>query len=75
VRRDLALRRNALEAVLRQRFERAIAEGDLTRRADVRALAKYFVTFQQGLAVQAASGASSREMSKAVEIAMQAWPG
>jgi AcrR family transcriptional regulator len=74
VRRDLALRRNALEAVLRERFERAIVEGDLNRDADVRALAKYFVTFQQGLAVQAASGASSREMSQAVALAMQAWP-
>jgi len=74
VRKDLALRRNALEAVLKQRFERAITEGELPGHADARALAKYFVTFQQGLAVQAASGASGRELSAAVNLAMQAWP-
>lgn len=74
IKKDLALRRRATEVLLRQRFERAIEEHDLSTGVDAAALAKYFATFQQGLAVQTSSGAARGELLGAVQIAMQAWP-
>ncbi len=60
IRKELATRRCAVEQALRERFERAIAEGDLAEDSDPAALAKFIATFQHGLAVQL-SGAASRE--------------
>ena len=74
IRAELALRRGKMELLLRQRFERAVAEGDLPRDTDPTALAKYIATFQQGLAVQHAGGASCEELLAAVDIALRAWP-
>jgi AcrR family transcriptional regulator len=74
VRADLAVRRGAIEDLLRQRFKRAIAEGELPPNADPAVLAKYIATFQHGLAVQHAGGASCDQLLAAVEIAMRAWP-
>jgi AcrR family transcriptional regulator len=74
IRDELALRRAAGETALRQRFERAIAQRDLPRGSDPAALAKYVTTFQHGLAVQLAGGASRDELLAAVEVAMRAWP-
>jgi AcrR family transcriptional regulator len=74
IRAELALRRGKMELLLRQRLERAVAEGDLPRDSDPAALAKYISTFQQGLAVQHAGGASCEELLAAVDIALRAWP-
>ena len=74
IRRELASRRSASEAALRQRFERALAEGDLPAAADPADLARYIVTVLQGMAVQAAGGASRAELRRVVEVALRAWP-
>jgi hypothetical protein len=74
VRRELARRRCEMEVFLRQRLERGQAEGDLRRDVDAAALAKFYATFQNGLAVQSAGGASAEELMKAVEVALRAWP-
>ena len=74
VKHELELRRAAVEKLLRSRFERAVVEGDLGKGADVGALAKFFATFQNGLAVQMASGAKKEELMGAVGVAMGAWP-
>ena len=74
VRRELASRRSASEAALRQRFERALAEGDLAADADPADLARYIVTVLQGMAVQAAGGASREALRRVVEVALRAWP-
>jgi AcrR family transcriptional regulator len=58
-----------------QRFKRAKAEGDLPKSADPAALARYLSTVAQGIAVQAAAGATRSELRKVVEIALQHWPG
>jgi AcrR family transcriptional regulator len=57
-----------------KRFKRAKAEGDLPKNADPVALARYLGTVAQGIAVQAASGASRSELRKVVEIALRQWP-
>jgi AcrR family transcriptional regulator len=75
IRKELARRRLAGERALRDRFERAVMEGDLSRDSDPTALAKYVATFQHGLAVQSAGGASGEELLAAVEIALRKWPG
>lgn len=58
----LAGYRAAYEAAFAKRFERAIAENDLPRDANCRALAKLMVTVQQGMSVQASSGANEQEL-------------
>ena len=74
VRRELARLRQATVAVLRERFERAVREGDLPGGTDCPSLARYVATVLNGLAVQAASGATEKELRKVAAVAMRAWP-
>src|SRR6202030_2586218 len=74
VRRELNSRRADGEAGLRKRLKRARAEGDLPRSADPAALARYVVTVAHGMSVEAAGGASQRELLQVVKTAMRAWP-
>jgi AcrR family transcriptional regulator len=74
IREELAARRGLVESALKDRFARALAEGDLSAGSNPAALAKYVATFQQGLAVQSASGANREELLAAVEVALSAWP-
>jgi AcrR family transcriptional regulator len=71
---ELCKRRAAGETALRQRLERAKAEGDLKADADPKALARYVVTVQQGMSVQAAGGASREDLVTVAKLAMLAWP-
>ena len=74
VRRELVARRAAGEAAVRRRFERARAEGDLPADADPADLARYLGAVIQGMAVQAAGGASREELQRVVALALRAWP-
>jgi AcrR family transcriptional regulator len=74
IRQELASRRAAGMAAIRQRLEHAIAEGDLPAHADASDLARYVTTVIYGMAVQAAGGASRDELQRVVETALQAWP-
>jgi hypothetical protein len=74
IRQELVSRRSAGEAALRRRFKRAKAEGDLPADSNPADLARYIVTISQGMAVQAASGASREELERVVGTAMRAWP-
>lgn len=74
IREAVAARRKAMETALRERFKRAIVEGDLPADAKAADLARYVVTLITGMAVQAASGASRAELRRMVDIALQAWP-
>lgn len=75
IKNELCGRRAAGEAALRQRFERAKTEGDLKSDADPEALARFVVTVQQGMSVQAAGGASRNDLMAVAEMALRAWPG
>jgi AcrR family transcriptional regulator len=61
-------------AELRERFKRAIAEGDLPNGTDADALARFVQTVNFGLTVQAATGASRKELLWVIAAALQAWP-
>ncbi len=74
VRRELARLRQATVAALRERFDRAMREGDLPGESDCASLARYVATVLNGLAVQSASGATGTELRRVAEMAMRAWP-
>ena len=74
VHRELVTLRAQNEAVIRDRFTRAVTEGDLPKGSDPEALAKFISTVTAGLSVQATSGATHEQLSAVVQIAMQAWP-
>jgi hypothetical protein len=74
VRKDLAARRAKGEVLIRKRLERGKKEGDLPKDADLIGLARYLTTVMQGMSVQAASGASRKELRAIVNTALRAWP-
>ena len=74
IRNDLILRRDAGEKAVRLRLKRAQAEGDLPQDANPADLARYVVTVIQGIAVQAAGGATRNELRRVIENALRAWP-
>jgi AcrR family transcriptional regulator len=74
VRRELARLRQAAVSALRDRFERAMREGDLPGTTDCATLARYVATVLNGLAVQAASGATEKDLRQVAAVAMRAWP-
>ncbi len=74
VRQALIDFRAAGQAQLRERFERAKAEGDLPKTAKPDALAAFVMAVTHGMAVQANAG-FSRDMLEAVaEQALSTWP-
>lgn len=71
---ELAARRAANEALIRERLKRAKKEGDLPEDADPAALARYVTTVMQGMAVQAAGGATAKQLRDIAALALKAWP-
>jgi len=74
VREALADWRNEGTARLRDRFHRAVDEGDLPPDADPAVLARYVMTVGNGIAVQAASGATREELRQVAGTALLNWP-
>jgi AcrR family transcriptional regulator len=66
--------RLAGQAAIRERFERAHAEGDLPADSDPKELTDYLGTVVCGMAVQAASGATREDLERVIELTMRAWP-
>lgn len=73
--RDLlvAWRTNGCSHV-RERFQRAIDDGDLPPEADPALLARYVTTLAFGIAVQAASGIGRDELQEMADAALRNWP-
>ncbi|MET8082263.1 TetR/AcrR family transcriptional regulator [Streptomyces sp. NPDC005303] len=59
---------------VRERFQRAVGEGDLPARTDPGVLARYVTTFAYGIAVQAASGVGRDELQELADAALHNWP-
>jgi AcrR family transcriptional regulator len=74
VKRDLISRRAAGEVMIRERLARAKREGDLPADADVGELARFVATIMQGMAVQAAGGATAKQLRAIAATALRAWP-
>ena len=75
IRRELARLREQAVQMIRERFERAVQDGDLPKGTDCPTLARYIVTVLNGLAVQAVSGATEKELRLVAAMAMEAWQG
>lgn len=75
VRQALIDFRAAGEARLRERFERAKAEGDLAQTAKPDALAAFVMAVTHGMAVQAKAGFSRAMLEAVAEQALSTWPG
>jgi AcrR family transcriptional regulator len=73
VRKELASRRLASEAALRERFERAVQGADLPAESRPADLARYLAAVIHGIAVQAAGGASRAELRRVAALALRAW--
>ena len=72
--RELSAVRAAGEVAIRERFERAINEGDLPADADAVGLARYLMTLNCGFSVQAAGGATRAQLEEVAALALQCWP-
>jgi AcrR family transcriptional regulator len=59
---------------LRERFERAIDDGELPPTADPGLLARYVTTLAFGIAVQAASGVDRDELQNMADATLRHWP-
>ncbi|MEU7261421.1 TetR/AcrR family transcriptional regulator [Streptomyces rimosus] len=70
----LAAWRNEGTDQLRDRFRRAVDEGDLPPDSDPGVLARYVMTVANGLAVQAASGITREELQQVADAALRNWP-
>jgi AcrR family transcriptional regulator len=70
----LARHRAEKEAMLRARFEKAKKSGDLPKASDPAALARYLMVMANGISVQAAAGASLKELREVAAIALANWP-
>ncbi len=74
VHRELtAVRRAGLE-LIRKRMDEARRDGDLPADADCATIARYLATVMHGLAVQAAGGATRRELTRVANWALRNWP-
>jgi len=74
VRDELCVRRKSLEMTIRRRFQQARKEGDLPASADPAALAGFLAAVTHGLAVQAAGGATRKELKRVAQMALAVWP-
>lgn len=75
VRQALIEARAAAEAQLRERFERARAQGDLPQTASAATLAAFLLAVVHGIAVQAKAGFSRAVLEAVAEQALCAFPG
>jgi AcrR family transcriptional regulator len=71
----LAAHRGRTRQALLERFEKAVADGDLPEDTDCRALALCVVAAAQGLNVEAASGTPREELPAAAKPAAAVVPG
>lgn len=65
--------RNEHTSHLRDRFRQAVDEGDLPLGSDPELLARYLMAVANGIAVQAASGASREQLHQVADMALRSW--
>ncbi len=74
IQRKLRDRRRKREELLRERIQQGIDAGELPSGTRAAPLAKFYSTVFQGMAMQAADGASRAELEAVAKEAMAAWP-
>lgn len=71
---ELAARRAEGEARLRERLERAAAEGELAPGVDPGEFTQYIAAVLEGMSARAAAGATGSELRQIGEMALRVWP-
>jgi AcrR family transcriptional regulator len=74
VRRELIRMRTQNVEGLKLRLQQGVAAGEIAAAADLDAIARYYVTVQQGMSIQARDGASQPELEAVARAALAAWP-
>ena len=74
IRKELIRRRKLGESLILSRLKRAKAEGDLPPDADPADLARYLSIVIYGITIQAAGGATRKELRSAADFALRSWP-
>jgi AcrR family transcriptional regulator len=74
IRQELIRRRKTGENIILDRLKRAKAEGDLPPDANPADLARYLSIVIYGITIQAAGGATRKELRSAAELALRNWP-
>lgn len=74
IRDELAANRFDNEIKLRQRLQRAVAEGDLPADASAEQLARYVMTVSQGMALQANAGVTRTQLHEVIAMVLRGWP-
>jgi hypothetical protein len=69
----LRKQRTLREKVIRQRLRRGVSEGDLPKAADIHAIASFYASVVDGMAIQSRDGASRKTLHAIVDSAMAAW--
>jgi len=62
------------QALLHERFQRAVDDGDLPPDADPGLIARYLMTIANGMAVQATGGAAPEDLQRVADAALRNWP-
>lgn len=62
------------ETAVQDRLRQAIADGELAEDADPAQLSRFLTVVIQGMAIQAADGASTDQLRQVAEMALLAWP-
>jgi len=75
IKQELAKRRATGAVMLRERLERAQAEGDLPSDVNAADLARYIVVVLEGMTIQAASGTKRAALQRVVDTTMRSFPG
>lgn len=70
----VAAMRASMISALKQRLDRAVAEGELPEDADTAGLARFVGALLQGMSVQARDGADEAALQAIVDTALAAWP-
>jgi AcrR family transcriptional regulator len=72
--KDMNRRRAEKESLLKKRFDQAKKAGDLPASAQPAVLARYLAAMANGISVQAASGATVKELREVAAVALAGWP-
>jgi len=70
----IAERRGLSLGLFKQRFDQALADGELPAGIDTCGLARFFGTVLQGMTIQARDGVGPDDLKAVAETALRAWP-
>jgi AcrR family transcriptional regulator len=73
LRAELAAKREGRTRELSELLLRGIASGEIHSGADVSAIARFYVTVQQGMSIQARDGADRQTLESIAQLAVSAW--